>query len=208
MRTVKRIQGNAVTNAQTLISQDWIDAVRLRIGELPEQPDSFDIEQLRDRLTAIAWLADCPNAATLDIAHVPKSYRRHLLASAADNRYSALLIAWPPGHRTPLHDHDGLWGIELVIDGAIAIEEFSTDAGTKAESTLDHQRTLILGIGDATVFAGPGYVHSCRNLSAQQPALSLHVYGGVLDGYSAFHTHTLGRFTATRQHVGVDAVLI
>lgn len=196
-----------MTDSQSPISQDWIDAVRLRIGELPEQPDSWDIEQLRDRLTAIAWLADCPNAVTLDVTHAPKSYRRHLLATASDNRYSALLIAWPPGYRTPLHDHDGLWGIELVIDGALAIEEFSNE-GVRAESTLDHQRTLILGIGDAAAFAGPGYVHSCRNLSAQRPALSLHVYGGVLDGYSAFHTHTLGRYTATRQRVDVDAVLI
>lgn len=199
-----------MTTAQHLISQDWIDAVRLRIGELPENPDSWDIEQLRDRLTAIAWLADCPNAATLEIthAHAPESYRRHLLASASDNRYSALLIAWPPGYRTPLHDHDGLWGIELVIDGALAIEEFSNEKGVQAESTLDHQRTLILGIGDATAFAGPGYVHSCRNLSAQRSAVSLHVYGGVLDGYSAFHTHTLGRYTSTRQRVDVDAMLI
>lgn len=196
-----------MTHAPITISDDWAEAVRVRIGALPQNPDTWDIEQLRDRLTSIAWLSGCPSADTFETRFAPQRYRRHLIAADAAHGFTALLIAWPPGHRTPLHDHDGLWGIELVIDGALAIEEFST-SGEHAESTLGHQRTLILGIGDATAFAGAGYVHSCRNLSAQRAALSLHVYGGVLGEYSAFHTSTQGRYTTTRQRADIDAVLI
>lgn len=189
------------------MAQDWIDAVRLRIGALPESPDEHDIEALRERLTAVPWLADCPSAASAHYADLPRQYRRHLIADDPAHNYTALLIAWPQGYRTPLHDHDGLWGIELVIEGALAIEEFAK-TGTPDDPTLAHERTLILGIGDATAFTGPGYVHSCRNLSAHKPALSLHVYGGVLDTYSAFHTHMLGRYTATRLRANIDSVLV
>ncbi len=189
------------------IAEDWIDAVRVRIGELPARPDVWDIEALRDRLTAVPWLPGCPSAAGSEVVHLPRRYRRHLIAQDDTRHFSALLIAWPQGYTTPLHDHDGLWGIELVVEGALAIEEF-VKGGSEADPVLEHQRTLILGIGDATTFDGPGYVHACRNLSATKPALSLHVYGGSLESYSTFHTHTQGRYTATRQTASIDAVRI
>lgn len=189
------------------IEDDWIQAVRARIGEIPHPVDTWDIEQLRDRLTSVAWLSDRPSVAAIAPSGLNRQLRRHLIANDEDQRYSALLIAWPPGHRTPLHGHNGLWGIELVIDGALAIEEF--EKGSKEhEDILAHKRTLILGIGDAAAFSGQNYVHSCRNLSAQRAALSLHIYGGVLDEYSTFHTSTLGQYTETRQRANLDAPLI
>ena len=184
----------------------WADAVRTRIGELPHAPGQRDVENLLDRLIQVPWLPGCPCADTFDTDGPPRRYRRHLLASGARDGYSALLISWPPGHQTPLHDHDGLWGIELVLDGAIAIEEF-TRSGMPRYPALEHRRTLILGIGDATKFTRGEYVHSCRNLSAQRQALSLHVYGGVLEEYSTFHTGLHGRCTTTRTRAIVDTVL-
>jgi predicted metal-dependent enzyme (double-stranded beta helix superfamily) len=186
---------------------DWTRSLRLRIGTLPADPGPGDIENLLDRLTPVAWLAGCPDTRSLDLAHLPRRYRRHLVAGGSDDGYTALLIAWPPGYQSPVHDHAGLWGIELVLEGALAIEEFSRD-GVAGEPALAHERTLILGIGDAASFTRPDYVHACRNLSSQQPALSLHVYGGVLDEYSAFHTSSRGRYTTTRQRAGIDAVMI
>ena len=165
----------------------WVDAVRSRIGEVPGAPGPRDIETLLTRLTEVAWLRGCPAADTSGADSTSRGYRRRLLASSARAGYSALLVGWPPGHQTPLHDHDGLWGVEVVLDGAIAIEEF-TRVGTAGFPALEHRRTLILGIGDATSFSGGDYVHSCRNLSAQREALTLHVYGGVLEAYSTYRT--------------------
>lgn len=194
-------------STQTLaIEDDWIQAVRARIGELPGNVEDWDIEQLRDRLTSVAWLSDRPSASAIPANSLNRQLRRHQFVIDDDKRFTALLIAWPPGHRTPLHSHNGLWGIELVIDGALAIEEF--DKGTSDhEDILAHERTLILGIGDAAAFSGDSYVHSCRNLSAQQVALSLHIYGGVLDEFSTFQTSAFGQYTESRQTAIVDAVL-
>ncbi len=185
----------------------WIRTVRERLRALPAEAGTADIETLRDRLASLPWLAGCPEAALLARAGGAPQQRRHRIARDAGNGCTALLIAWPPGHRTPLHDHDGLWGIELVLEGALAIEEFRKDESSGA-TRLDHERTRILGIGDAISFTAADYVHACRNLSARRPALSLHVYGGELDAYSAFHTDTCGLATATRRRAGLDAVLI
>lgn len=185
----------------------WLAAARERLRSLPADPRPHDIEALRDRLAPLPWLPHCPVAADLVRGDSAERYRRHLIGGDAARGWTALLIAWPPGHRTPLHDHDGLWGIELVLEGALAIEEFRKD-DLDGEARIEHERTLILGIGDATAFTRDDYVHACRNLSAQRPALSLHVYGGVLDGYSTFHTGVNGRATPTRRRAGIDAVMI
>ncbi len=197
------------TTHETPIPADarWLGDTRERLRTLPRDPRQGDIEALRDRLSSLPWLPGCPDAARLAQHDSAQRYRRHLIGGGAADGWTALLIAWPPGHRTPLHDHDGLWGIELVLEGALAIEEFRKD-GSGGEPRLEHERTLILGIGDATAFTQDDYVHACRNLSAQRPALSLHVYGGVLDGYSTFHTGMLGRATPTRRRAGIDAVMI
>lgn len=185
----------------------WLQAARERLARLPENPTPDDVDALLDRLVSLPWVPGCPDAGALAQSATSRRYRRHLIAGGPEQGYTALLIAWPPGYRTPLHDHDGLWGIELVLEGALAIEEFRKE-DVSDDPRLDHQRTLILGIGDATSFTHDDYVHACRNLSAQRPALSLHVYGGVLDGYSTFHTSTNGRATATRRRAGIDTVMI
>ena len=194
---------------ETALAADatWLAATRERLRALPRDPHQDDIEALRDRLSSLPWLRGCPDAAQLAPQDSTRHYRRHRIGGGAAQGWTALLIAWPPGHRTPLHDHDGLWGIELVLEGALAIEEFRKN-DLDGEARLEHERTLILGIGDATAFTQDDYVHACRNLSAQRPALSLHVYGGVLDGYSTFHTGMFGRATPTRRRAGIDAVMI
>lgn len=98
---------------------------------------------------------------------------------------------------TPLHDHSQLWGIELVLDGALEVKEFMGTQSAPIE--LQFNRSVILGAGDATTFVDPGYVHSCRNMSDTKAALSLHVYGGMLDNYQAFQRDMHGSFVTTKK---------
>jgi len=66
----------------------------------------------------------------------------------------------------------------------------------------------MLGSGDSAVFIDPAYVHRCRNLSLQHPALSLHVYGGVLDNYQSFVGVSDLQYRASPQRAVLDAVSI
>jgi len=180
----------------------WIDIVRHELALLAPTSGATAIDSLTGRLAAHALLPDAPRSAAFETT----AYRRHLIARGADDGYSCLLIAWPAGHRTPIHDHDGLWGIELVLDGALEVQEFDV-AGDPDAPQPTHTRSLMLGIGDAAVFTHRRYAHRCRNLSSTRAALSLHVYGGDLDRYRTFHADPHGHYNVRSRHAHVDAAL-
>lgn len=188
--------------------QRWLDGVRSELAALAPAPTVAVIESLCGRLVTHALQIDAPRSlapATGDDT-TPDRYRRHLIAEGDNDLYSALLISWPAAHRTPIHDHAGLWGIELVLDGALEVEEFAL-GGDLEQPTLTPSRALMLGVGDAAVFTGRRYAHRCKNLSSTRPAQSLHVYGGVLDRYHAFQAAPRGGYSARTQHARVDATL-
>lgn len=189
------------------IAADWSSALRGVTAGLGGDLAPAEVGTLRDQLTELVWSDGCPRAESFFGASQPQRYRRQLIAAAPDGGYTMLLIAWPPGYVTPLHDHAGLWGIELVLDGALQVDEFFSDGDAQAP-TLQPQRSLLLGSGDSAVFLDPAYVHRCRNLSLQQPALSLHVYGGVLDRYQSYVGVTEGQYRASPQRAVLDAVSI
>ncbi|MDY1546742.1 cysteine dioxygenase [Luteibacter sahnii] len=113
-----------------------------------------------------------------------RGFERWMLAERAKPAVSILVMTWPPGYATPVHDHAGLWGLEATIAGALEVESF--DKGD-AEHTLRSGGRTWLGPGDATWFdAGEVHAHRCRNLSRHDTALTLHVYGGDLAQYLAY----------------------
>jgi len=193
--------------ARTLAGTRWINALRATLGETTSKLTDLNLGRLRQRLSQLAWRADCPSVASVTQSIADDGYTRHLLASAGPGSYQALLIAWPPNHQTPLHDHDGLWGIELVLDGALSVSEYRVDR-LAARTALSLQRSLVLGIGDAAAFAGKHYAHTCRNLSADRAAVSLHVYGGALERYCTFTVNGAGDYRVANARARVDTLAV
>jgi predicted metal-dependent enzyme (double-stranded beta helix superfamily) len=113
-----------------------------------------------------------------------RGFERWLVAERAHPPVSVLVMAWPANYATPVHDHAGLWGLEVAIGGAIEVETYQRD---HLDNSLRSQGRTWLGPGDATWFdAGDEYTHRCRNLSRHDTALTLHVYGGNLAQYLAY----------------------
>ncbi|MFC5581747.1 cysteine dioxygenase [Rhodanobacter terrae] len=113
-----------------------------------------------------------------------RGFERWLLAERSKPALSVLVMAWPPNHLTPVHDHADLWGLELTLHGALEVQSYTRDplSGDLRAQGLDW-----LGPGDATWFEGDRHhAHRCRNLSRCETALSLHVYGGDLAEYLAY----------------------
>ncbi|TCV95891.1 cysteine dioxygenase type I [Luteibacter rhizovicinus] len=137
-----------------------------------------------------------------------RGFERWLVAERAKPGISVLVMAWPANYATPVHDHGGLWGLEAAISGALEVESFLHDP---VDRSLRSQGRTWLGPGDATWFdAAETHTHRCRNLSRQETALTLHVYGGDLAQYLAYeqpgpsghwiarprHSEIAGRLTA------------
>ncbi len=129
-------------------------------------------------------------------------FERWLLAERRSPALSALVTAWPPGHVTPVHDHGGLWGLEVVLVGALEVQSYVRDP---SDGNLLAQGRNWLGPGDATWFEGdPQHAHRCRNLSRHDTALTLHVYGGDLAQYFAYErAEPAGRWTAHPERAAI-----
>ena len=112
-----------------------------------------------------------------------RGFERWLLAERSKPPVSVLVLAWPPNHATPVHDHAGLWGLEMTLVGALEVQSYRRDADS-GELSL-HGRNW-LGPGDGVWFEGDrGHAHRCRNLSRHDTAYTLHVYGGELPDHRA-----------------------
>lgn len=125
------------------------------------------------------------------------SYARHLVHLDPAGRFSALAMVWGPGQGTPLHDHDGLWGVEIVVVGEIEAEMYrhcGTDTdGAERFELLSVDRG---GPGATGTLAPPLEYHTMRNPSASEKAVTLHIYGGELTRCRVFHPLGGGRYRA------------
>ena len=72
-------------------------------------------------MPSAATPSDCPNAF---IACGPDGYARRLLHRNDDLGYTAVVMTWGPGQRTPLHDHAGIWCVEGVVSGQMDVTQF------------------------------------------------------------------------------------
>lgn len=194
---------NRATGTQALA--DWSGRVLALIDDHVGHRASVDARQLAGILaTATRW-PGCPRAGEVT-GDGAATYLRIPLSSQEARSYEALLILWPPGHTTPIHDHAGLWGLELVLDGVLEVEAFSL--ALQPVPRLAARDCTVLGIGDHAAFSGADYAHRCRNLSAQQPALSLHIYGGALDAYRSFHRQDAGDWVSVEHRAQRELALV
>jgi hypothetical protein len=110
--------------------------------------------------------------------------QRWLLAERSKPAINVLVMASPASQRTPVHDHAGLWGLEMTPVGALEVESFTREP---VSGDLHVHGRDWLGPGDGTWLEGAQHhVHRCRNLSKQATALTLHVYGGELAEYFGY----------------------
>ncbi len=124
----------------------------------------------------------------------PDAFTRWLFERECDGRYTGLVMAWPAGHSTPIHDHAGLWGIELVLQGSLGVDDYEIDPATGQPHFLG---TTVLEEGQSCAFEGTtGHAHRCTNLSGRRPAVTLHLYGGLLEDYRNFDLVEGGRYVA------------
>jgi hypothetical protein len=191
-------------DAETL----WLKMVLSTLTQAGRPTSREALERLRDNLMLMPWMEGAPRAGKfLDTTDGEQRFRRHPLAAVNAAGLSALLMYWPPGHATLPHDHDGLWGIELILDGTLAVHEFvRLDHGEAA--ALAPCGTRLLGIGDAVLFTGPRYVHRCRNLSNAHPTLTLHIYGSELNAFNVWEPDDTGRPAARRVNPPLDKALL
>ena len=114
-----------------------------------------------------AWL---PEAFTVPN---PTTYSQYLLYCDPLERFSVVSFVWGPGQKTPVHDHT-VWGLVGMLRGAELCHEY--EARGDHVVSQGHEHTLEPGMIDA-VSPTIGDWHVVSNALADQPSISIHVYG-------------------------------
>ena len=76
-----------------------------------------------------------------------RCYARRLLHRDPEGRYSAIVMTWGPGQGTAVHDHGGLWCVEGVVDGEIAVTQYLVQQDTDGYYRVTPIGSLLAGTG-------------------------------------------------------------
>ena len=99
---------------------------------------------------------------------------RYLAYQDPDYGFVIIVLVWPPGHETPIHDH-GTWGIELVLQGELTVTQYS-ECAVKPLACREQR----LAKGSILSHCPPDHdIHAVANCS-NALAASMHIYGSEL----------------------------
>lgn len=164
--------------------RDFVVATTRLVGQGLPEPDLVNAVrgELQRLIATDDWL---PEAAAQP--H-PQHYQQYLLHCDPLERFSVVSFVWGPGQRTPVHDHM-VWGLVGMLRGGETAQSYAPDAAgaMQPQGPLEQLRP-----GDiAHVSPTTGDVHLVANALADQPSISIHVYGGNI-GAVARHVYELG----------------
>lgn len=116
----------------------------------------------------------------------PDCYARRLLHRDPAGRYTAIVMTWGPGQGTAVHDHGGLWCVEGVVDGEIAVTQYRVAPDADGFYNVTPIGALLAGTGSAGCLIPPTDHHVLANARPSAASITLHVYGGDLDECRVF----------------------
>jgi 3-mercaptopropionate dioxygenase len=134
----------------------------------------------------------------------PDHYSRRLIFADPQDRFVVVGMTWAAGQGSPLHDHAGLWGAEIIVDGVMSETMFhllDRDAGGRYRFERGMHR--VSGRGTVGVLIPPLEYHDFGN-AGTTVAHSLHVYGGELKSAQCFAEDADGWWNARRVDLRYD----
>ena len=166
----------------------------------------FSLERIQRGLREAAWYSPRDRRAVRALCDAsPAMLTRWLFEREREGHYTGLIMVWPPGYSTPIHDHDGLWGIEWVLQGALGVDDFEVVDRGDGYADTRFIGTTVLDEGQSCAFLGTrGHAHRCSNLSSRRPAITLHLYGGLLEMYRNYESTRSGRVVAQPHIAAID----
>lgn len=191
------------------IDLDVTRSVRAYMASCLGDGSEFSLERVHAGLRDAVWYSPKDRRALRALCdRNPREFTRWLYERERDGRYTGLIMVWPAGYSTPIHDHAGLWGIEMVLQGALSVEDYALVPDEHGDPQPRFVGTTLLEEGQSCAFHGTeGHAHRCANLSARRPAVTLHVYGGLLEAYRNFDAVRGGRFVAAPTTAKIDGSL-
>lgn len=116
----------------------------------------------------------------------PSGPVRRELYRSLEHGYQVIAITWAPGQGSSVHDHGQTWGVEAVLRGRLDVLDYKVRGRHRALSELHPLDQHALVDGKVIALLPPHDLHSCRNSSTRETAVSLHIYGQPLDNVKRY----------------------
>ena len=108
-------------------------------------------------------------------------YARRLLHRDERRGYTAVVMTWGVGQRTPLHDHAGMWCVEGVLSGRVDVTRYNLTGRQNGYYDFEYVDRIQAGVGATGSLIPPYEYHVLGNALPDRPSVTLHVYGGEMD---------------------------
>ena len=132
-----------------------------------------------------------------------QDYARRLLHSG--ERYAVVVMVWGAGQGTPIHDHDDKWCVECVYQGRIRVESYDLIGGANDEIvSFRKEQEIPAGVGEAGSLIPPFDYHVIEN-PHDETAVTIHVYGGEMQGCDVFQPLDGDRYQRVRKPLSYTA---
>jgi predicted metal-dependent enzyme (double-stranded beta helix superfamily) len=155
--------------------QEMLDAVSKQLAKMLADPKAIDDSLIRTSA---------------------ERYTRTLLHRDPQQRFIVLLLAWAPGQKSPIHDHE-CWGAVGVYKGVLAETQYEKNA----QGMLEGGATQLAKRGTLTTVNPPDTdLHTMSNPS-KGVTVTVHVYGRDMTEANVYDAQT-GQ--ATRKQIAVD----
>jgi predicted metal-dependent enzyme (double-stranded beta helix superfamily) len=133
----------------------------------------------------------------------PGGYARRLLYRSDALGYSAVVMTWAPGQRTPLHDHAGIWCVEGVVEGRMDVTQYDLVEESSDRYRFEARGCVHAAVGSAGCLIPPFEYHVLSN-AIDRPSITLHVYGGDMTACHVFEPAGDGRYIRTERALQYD----
>jgi len=135
----------------------------------------FDLAR-RDKLGSVGYPA--PSATR---------YSRRLVYADAWGRFVVIAMTWGPGQKTPLHDHAGVWCVEVVVDGQMEVVNYQLmEENKRLRHCRFEQRETVPAPPASAGALIPPFEHHVFGNAGSGVAHTLHVYGGPMNRCDIF----------------------
>ena len=135
---------------------------------------------------------------------LPDRYARRLLHRNDELGYTAVVMTWGPGQRTSLHDHAGMWCVEGVLDGEMAVTRYDLIETIGARHRFALVEQVLAGIGSSGALIPPYEYHVLANALPDRNSVTLHIYGGEMDHCRIFEPEADGLWSQADKRLAYD----
>lgn len=133
------------------------------------------------------------------------SYARRLMVRSEEYDYTVIAMVWGPAQGAVLHDHSGVWCVEGVLEGVIAVTPYEALEHRSDRWRFAAGSTVMSGVGSAGSLIPPFEHHTISNPQSDRISITIHVYGRELHSCHIFEAAADGWYDQRERTLSYDA---